>query len=142
MSTRIQVLLVLLVTILSGCNQWSSRCETLCTSLFNDCSLEAWSSIEQCRLGCVEDMYRRNDAKDLFTCYETALAPPTLEEAATRVTRAQQAGLFEAEIAAGTWDEEAEVQRALELGSCDLFAFVQCKVEAVQVVPTAPLVGD
>jgi len=87
-------------------------------------------------------MYRRDDAKDLLACYETALAPPTLEEATTRVTRAQQAGLFAAEIAAGTWNEEAEVQRALELGSCDLFAFVQCKVEAVQVVPTAPLVGD
>jgi hypothetical protein len=142
MSTRIQVLLVLVALALTGCNSWSSRCETLCTSLFNDCSLEAWSSIEQCRLGCVEDMYRRDDASDIFTCYEAALAPPTLEAATARVNRAREAGLFESEIAAGTWDEEGEVQRALELGSCDLFAFVQCKVEAVQVVPTAPLVGN
>jgi len=65
-----------------------------------------------------------------------------VEDAARRVTRAQEAGLFDTAINAGTWDEATEVQRALELGTCDLFAFVQCKVEAVQVVPKAPLVEN
>jgi hypothetical protein len=87
-------------------------------------------------------MYRRSDAKDLFACYESAVAAPNDEEAARRVTRAQAAGLFDSAIAEGTWDEAAEVTRAKDLGTCDLFAFVQCKVEAVQVVPQAPLVGE
>ncbi len=128
--------------LLGGCNPWATRCETLCSSLIDECGFGAWSSTEQCRSGCIEDMYRRADAKDLFTCYESAVAAPDDAEAAQRVARAQAAGLFDSAIAAGTWDEAAEVTRAKTLGTCDLFAFVQCKVEAVQVVPEAPLVGD
>jgi len=135
-------LLLSALALLGGCNPWSTRCETLCSSLIDDCGFGAWSSTEQCRSGCIEDMYRRSDAKDLFACYESAVAAPNDEEAARRVTRAQAAGLFDSAIAEGTWDEAAEVTRAKDLGTCDLFAFVQCKVEAVQVVPQAPLVGE
>ena len=127
---------------LAGCNPWSSQCEDLCSSVMDDCGFGAWSSVEQCRLGCIDDMYRRTDAKQLIACYEAAVAAPTVEEATTRVNRARQAGLFDAAIEAGTWDEQAEIQRASELGTCDIFSFVQCKVEAVQVVPKAPLVGN
>jgi hypothetical protein len=130
------------VLALAGCNPWSSRCETLCESLIDGCGFGAWSSVEQCRAGCVDDMYRRSDAEELFSCYEDAVATPSIEDASRRVSRAREAGLFDAAIAEGSWDEPGEVQRALELGRCDLFAFVQCKVEAVQVVPRAPLVEN
>lgn len=135
-------LVLCIFALLGGCNPWSTRCETLCSSLIDDCGFGAWSSTEQCRSGCIEDMYRRSDAKDLFACYESAVAEPDAAEAAQRVARAQKAGLFDEAIAAGTWDEASELTRATALGTCDLFSFVQCKVEAVQVVPKAPLVGD
>jgi hypothetical protein len=135
-------LLLLALALFCGCNPWSNRCETLCSGLMDTCSFGAWSSVEQCRMGCVDDMYRRSDASELFACYESAIAAPSPGEASQRVARARAAGLFDATIAAGTWDEETEVTRALELGTCDLFAFGQCKVDAVQVVPEAPLVGN
>jgi len=62
------LLLGVSLIVLAGCNPWSSRCETLCSSLMDECGFGAWSSVEQCRMGCVEDMYRRADAKDLLTC--------------------------------------------------------------------------
>ena len=137
--------ITLLLTILLGvgaCNPWSSRCEDLCSQLKEDCNFSAWATSEQCRQGCVDDMYRRDDAEELFACYERAVAVPSADEAIARVAQAQQAGLFDKAIEAGSWDQASEEARAIELGTCDLFAFVQCKVEAVQVAPQLPLLGD
>ena len=124
---------------LVGCNPWSSRCEELCTRLVDECDFGAWSSAEQCRMGCVDDMYRRHDAEELLACYETAIEAPSEDVARQRVLRAQQAGLFDEQVASGTFDETIEVQRAIEFGTCDVFEFVQCKVDAVQVLPETPL---
>lgn len=138
-----RLLILLSATLgLVGCNPWSERCENLCTQLMNDCEYSAWATTEQCRQGCTDDLYRRDDAADVMTCYESAVAVPSAEEAASRVARAREAGLFDKAIEAGTWDQTAEEARAVELGTCDLFAFVQCKVGAVQVEPKLPMIGD
>ena len=143
MSPQLRCLvLVLLALGLAGCNTWSDRCESLCGRLVDECGFTAWSSSEQCRVGCVDDMYRRHDAAELLACYEAAIDPPDSETAEQRVRRAREGGLFDDAISAGSFDEAAEVQRAVELGTCDAFAFVQCKVEAVQVAPQTPLVED
>lgn len=133
------VLGLALATSLGACSSSSARCESLCTQLVDECGYSAWTSVDQCRSGCVDDMYRRSDADEVLGCYEEALAVPSREEAATRVNRARQAGLFDRAVENGTWDEEAEIDRAIDLGTCDLFSFVQCKVEAVQATPESPL---
>ena len=53
--------------------------------------------------------------------------------------RAVAAGLFSAQVTAGTFDRNVAVQDAVGHGTCDAVAVLQCKVEAVQVRPTAPL---
>ena len=140
-ASRLSVLLVTTLGLL-GCNPWSERCESLCTQLMNECQYSAWATTEQCRKGCTDDLYRRDDAAEVMSCYENAVAVPSSEEAASRVARAREAGLFDKAIEAGTWDQATEEARAVQLGTCDLFAFVQCKVGAVQVEPTLPLIGD
>ena len=134
------LLLLLLATAGSGCDRWSSRCETLCVRLVNECSFSAWSSTEQCRLGCVDDMYRREDAGELLACYEAAVEPISRAEAAELVDRAFQAGFLTRPIDDQPVDIEAEIERAMAFGTCDAFSFVQCKVEAVQVAPSTPLI--
>ncbi|MEE2828594.1 MAG: hypothetical protein VX498_05370 [Myxococcota bacterium] len=139
LSFPLLLMLALLTTASSGCNPWSSRCESLCVRLVDECGFNAWSSAEQCRLGCVDDMYRRTDAEELLGCYEAAVDPPSHEEAAELVNRALQAGFLAPPIDDQPLDVDAEIERAVAFGTCDVFSFVQCKVEAVQVPPSSPL---
>ncbi len=127
------------VGLLAGCNPHADECESICRQFVVGCEFTAWPTAEQCRAGCEEDMYRRDDAADVFACYEAAVAPPSRIEAGARVDAAVDRGFFAEEIAAGTWDREATIDAAVEAGTCDLFAVVQCKVEAVQVRPDPPL---
>ena len=124
----------------TGCDPNNSECERLCSRFVNDCGWTAWGSVDQCRIGCTEDLYRRSDASEVIACYDAAVDAPTAEQAAAVVDRAVEAGLFADAVAAGTFDRDAAVNDAVGHGTCDAFALVQCKVEAVKVRPDAPLV--
>jgi len=108
--------------------------------MVSGCEFTAWTSVEQCKTGCLEDMYRRADVDEVLACYEAALDPPTRAQAEARVDEAVEHGFFEREVATGTFDRDAWVDRAIEDGTCDVFAVVQCKVDAVQVAPTGPFI--
>jgi len=133
-------LLPLIFALLTGCVTNGAECERICTRFVTDCGFNAWGSVEQCRVGCVEDLYRRDDAAEVIACYDAAVDAPTTEQAAAVLDRATDAGLFSEQQAAGTFDRDVAIQDAVGHGTCDPFAVVQCKVEAVQVRPTAPLV--
>ena len=132
-------LLLLAALLCSGCVTNNAECERMCGRFVNECGFNAWASVEQCRVGCVEDLYRRTDAAEVIACYDAAVDVPTAEQAGALVDRATEAGLFSEQITAGTFDRNTAVQQAIVNGTCDAFAVVQCKVEAVQVRPTAPL---
>ena len=138
----IRSLLALSILLLgtAGCVTNSAECERLCTRFVSDCGFNAWGSVEQCRVGCVEDLYRRTDADAVIACYDAAVDVPTVEQAGALVDRAVEAGLFSEQVTAGTFDRGAAVVDAQTHGTCDAFAVVQCKVEAVQVRADAPLV--
>ncbi len=119
------------VAALVACNPTSQRCEAVCTKFVLGCGWNAWTSVEQCRQGCVEDMYRRDDANEVLDCYVAASDAPAEETAASWVDRAYGAGVFDAKVAAGTYSREEAVEEAIAFGTCDVFAAVQCKVDAV-----------
>ncbi len=131
--------LLLVAVLLSGCVTNSAECERICSRFVNECGFTAWASVEQCKVGCVEDLYRRTDTAEVIACYDSAVDVPTPEAAGALVDRAVEAGLFSAQVTAGTFDRNVAVQDAIGHGTCDSFAVLQCKVEAVQVRPTAPL---
>ncbi|GEM_PF-1810457 len=131
---------VLAALLLPGCVTNGAECERICGRFVNDCGFNAWNSVEQCRVGCVEDLYRRTDAAEVIACYDAAVDAPSEEEAGALVDRAVDAGLFSEQQAAGTFVRATAVQEAIGHGTCDPFAVVQCKVEAVKVRPDAPLV--
>ena len=132
--------LLLMACLGSGCVTNGAECERICARFVTECGFNAWTSVEQCRVGCVEDLYRRDDADEVLACYDAAIDVPTSDQAGALVDRAAAAGLFAEQVAAGTFDRAAAVQEAIVHGTCDPFAVVQCKVEAVQVRPDAPLV--
>lgn len=132
--------LVLLALLMSGCVTNGAECERICGRFVSDCGFNAWGSVEQCRIGCVEDLYRRTDAEAVIACYDAAVDAPTEELAGVTVDRATEAGLFADAQAAGTFDRATAITEAIGHGTCDTFAVVQCKVDAVQVRPDVPLV--
>jgi hypothetical protein len=137
-----RLLLLALVAVLSfGCVTNGNECEEICTRFVTDCGFNAWGGVEQCRIGCVEDLYRRADADEVLACYHAAVDPPTSEQAEALVDRATEAGFFDDRIEAQTFVRADAVTEAIGNGTCDAFAVVQCKVEAVQVRPTAPLLS-
>ncbi|HCP48376.1 MAG TPA: hypothetical protein DIU15_20225 [Deltaproteobacteria bacterium] len=130
------VLLTLLAVPLSGCSTNNKRCQEVCVEFMNDCGWTAWENLAQCQSGCLDDTYRRDDADELLDCYSSAVATPSLSEAEAVVERSIASGVFAAEQAAGTFDRDAAVQAAIEQGTCDAFALVQCRADAVKRRPT------
>jgi len=124
----------------SGCSPHEKRCEEVCLQFVNDCGWTAWENLAQCQVGCVDDTYRRDDANELLDCYSSAAAVPSLEEAAAAVERAVEAGFFSVEQASGTFDREAATTLAVEQGTCDAFALVQCRADAVKRRPTGAFI--
>ena len=138
---RALLVLCLGLMALAGCSDVPERCETICYRFVDDCGFTAWSGVEQCTAGCLEDMYRRTDADDVLDCYQAAVDPPTREQAEIRVDRALEAGLL-GEVSFVPFDREATIDQAVASGTCDMFAVVQCKVDAVQVPASGPLLGN
>jgi len=134
--------LIVLLLLLAGCETTSSKCEDVCEQFVTDCGFSGWPTVTACRAGCVEDLYRRDDVDEVLACYRAAVAPPTPAEAQERVDEAVAEGLFDRAIVAGTFDLEATVQEAIEWGTCDAFAVVQCKVDAVTKRPELSLIND
>lgn len=140
MARSMFVALLLASLVGPGCASQAKECESVCRRMVSGCGFTAWTSVEQCSSGCVEDMYRRDDADVVLACYMAAVEPPSRAEAEASVDDAVAHGLFEREVMTGTFDREAWVDRAVTDGTCDVFAVVQCKVDAVQVAPTGPFI--
>jgi hypothetical protein len=134
--------LVLITLVLGGCSSTGRRCEAVCTEFMTTCGWTAWPSVDVCKSGCEDDLYRRSDATEVLDCYEAAVAPLSEEEAEALVTRALTEGIFTAQEDAGTFSYIGEVQRTVDASTCDLFATVQCKVQATQQPADAPLLPD
>ena len=127
---------LLIVALLSGCASHDEECEEICRSFITTCEWNAWSHVSQCTQGCVEDMYRRDDADEVFDCYRAAIAPPSRDDAQITVQKALDAGLFAKAQDLNEFDLEVAVDEAIASGTCDPFAAVQCKVQAIKVPPT------
>jgi len=136
---RFAAVAVALVSV-AGCNPNAKECEAICRRFVSGCGFGAWSSVEQCQSGCVEDMYRRTDVDAVMACYEAAVDAPTREQAEAKVDAAIDGGFFGLQVADGTFDRESLVVGAIESGTCDVFAVIQCKVEAVQERPSGPFI--
>ena len=141
-SARALPLVAALVLLIPACTTHSEHCETLCKRFVNDCQFSAWSNVSQCTQGCVDDMYRRDDAQEVFDCYRAAIAPPSREQAAITVQRAVDAGLFSKDQEVGLFDLDAAIDAAIEHGTCDPFAAVQCKVQALKQPPTGLFISE
>jgi len=143
MRTLSSVTLTLLL-LLAGCSGQTNRaqCRALCSKFVNTCGWPAWTSVEQCQQGCLDDLYRRDDAAELFACYNDAADPPTAEVAGAQVDLAVEQGVYDAQILQGTFDRTTAIERMTEQMTCDPFAVVQCKTEAVLVQPDLPLVQE
>ena len=76
----------------------------------------------------------------MLACYHEAVDVPTRTQAEVRVDRAIEAGLFDQPTVVPL-DKEAVIDAAVDSGTCDLFAVIQCKVEAVQVPASGALLG-
>jgi hypothetical protein len=138
--TRAALLLLLGLVALAGCSDVPDRCDAICSRFVVDCEFTAWSSVDQCAAGCVEDMYRRTDAHDVLDCYHAAVDTPTAQQSEARVDRALEAGLL-GEASFIPFDRAAAVDQAMSAGTCDMFAVVQCKAESVQVPASGALLG-
>lgn len=130
------LLLLIALACAAGCNPHATECEAICRKFVSGCEFSAWSSVTQCQDGCMEDMYRRSDADEVLACYTAAVEEPARASVETQLDRALAHGFFADEVAAGTFDREAKVTEGIAAGTCDLFAVVQCKVDAVQEPPT------
>ncbi len=136
--------LLVLLAALIGCGSGDNgpRCEQICRKFVNVCEWPAWTSVEQCKQGCLDDMYRRSDAAEVLNCYAAAADPPTQEVVQASVDEALARGVYGVAISQGTFNREQAELRALEQMTCDPFAAVQCKTEAVLVQPDLPLVNE
>jgi hypothetical protein len=130
------LLLLAIASFVVGCNPHADACDSICRRFVAGCDFSAWSSVQQCTDGCVEDMYRRDDVEEVLACYEAAVDAPTRAQVEATIDRALEHGFFVDEVAAGTFDRNARVTAGIEAGTCDLFAVVQCKVDAVQKPPS------
>lgn len=128
-----------LLVLLAGCATAASKCEDLCVRLVDDCAFTAWPSVESCRVGCMDDLYRRDDVDDVLGCYHAALDGPTEAVAEAKVTEALDAGYWAAEVEAGTFDRPARVQQVRADGRCDPFAVVQCRIDSAGDEAPSPL---
>jgi len=124
----------------SGCSPTEKRCEEVCLQFVSDCGWTAWENLAQCQVGCVDDTYRRDDADELLDCYAKAASTPSLEESAALVDQAIEAGVFAIEQASGAFDRDAAITAAVEQGTCDAFAVVQCRADAVKHRPTGAFI--
>ena len=138
MNSRHVVLMsaLLLTSLLPACESHRDECEEICRTFISTCEWNAWSHVSQCTQGCVEDMYRRNDADEVFDCYRAAIAPPSREDARATVQQALDAGLFAKAQDLNEFVFEVAVDEAIAHGTCDPFAAVQCKVQALKAPPT------
>lgn len=134
--------LCLVAVLLLGCSSTARRCESVCTEFMTTCGWTAWPSVDVCKAGCEDDLYRRGDASDVLDCYESAIAPLPQEAAEEIVTRALTEGMFRAQEEANTFSYIAEVERYTSASECDLFATIQCKVLAVQQPVNTPLLSE
>jgi hypothetical protein len=125
-----------------GCKSTQPECEAICERFVTECGWTAWPTVESCTAGCVDDLYRRKDADEVLACYHAAADPPSHQAAEARVLQAEEAGLFSRAQAAGTYDREAAILDAIEHGTCDPFAAVDCKVGSVLQRPELDLVND
>lgn len=134
--------LVVVLLALAGCTPNRSQCDALCSKLVNTCEWPAWTSADQCADGCIDDLYRRDDADDLIACYNAAADAPSAELAGARVDLAVEQGVYDSQIAQGTYDRPGAIVQMTERMTCDPFAAVQCKTDAVLVRPNLPLVSE
>ena len=142
MTRSVTALLVSLgLLALAGCSDVPDQCDAICARFVTECGFTAWSGVDQCAAGCVEDMYRRDDSEQVLACYHAAVDAPTRAAAEARVDRAIEAGLFD-QPSVVPFDKTALVDEAMDSGTCDLFAVIQCKVEAVQVPASGALLGE
>jgi hypothetical protein len=125
-----------------ACSPVASRCDEVCRRFVQTCQWNAWTSVDQCSQGCRDDLYRRDDAQEVLDCYERAADPATDEEAEAAVDAAIQAGFWQEERDAGTFDRAGRVAEAKAASECSPFEAVQCKVDAVLVDPKLPLLGN
>ncbi len=139
---RTVLLALLAVLALSGCNPNRNTCHALCSKFVNTCGWPAWTSVDQCRQGCMDDLYRRDDGNELIACYNAAADPPSAEVAGARVDLAVEQGVYDLQILQGTFDRASAVADMTQKMTCDPFAAVQCKTEAVLVEPDLPLVRE
>lgn len=119
-----------------GCDSNRGDCEAICRTFINTCEWTAWSHVSQCTQGCVEDMYRRDDVAEIFACYRAATAEPSRQDAEATVQRALDAGLFAKAQELGSFDLQVAIDAAIQHGTCDAFAVVQCKVQALKAPPS------
>lgn len=123
-------LLTALFVLVMACNGRRADCESICTQLMEGpCEIGAWTSKAQCVQGCLDDLYRRDDADEILTCYQGAIDGPTTAEAEALIDRAIEARLFEAQVLSGTFDRAFEVE-ALDRRTCDVFSLIECKTRA------------
>ncbi len=134
--------LLLGLALVAGCSPHRNQCQALCSKMVNTCGWPAWTSVDQCREGCQDDLYRRDDADELIACYHAAADPPSPEEAGARVDLGIEQGVYDAQIAQGTFDRDTAIASLTERMTCDPFAAVQCKTNAVLVRPDLPLVRE
>lgn len=134
--------LITVVLLLAGCQSTARRCESVCTEFMTTCGWTAWADVDSCKAGCEDDLYRRSDADEVLDCYEAAVAQMPREQAEDVIDQALLEGIFSTQEAANTFNYIREVERFQEASTCDLFATVQCKVQAVQQPIDTPLLND
>ncbi len=129
---------------LVGCGSGDNgpRCEQICRKFVTVCEWPAWTSVEQCKRGCLDDMYRRADAAEVLDCYAAAADAPTAELVQQTLDEAIALGVYDVAVAQGTFDRAQAAIQMTEQMTCDPFAAVQCKTSAVLVRPDLPLVNE
>lgn len=135
---------LLLIAALLGCGSGDNgpRCEQVCRKFVTVCEWPAWTTVDQCKRGCVDDMYRRSDSAEVLDCYATAADAPSPEQAEATLDEAIARGVYDVAIAQGTFDRATATAQVTEQMTCDPFAAVQCKTASVLVRPDLPLVNE
>lgn len=142
MKRLLPLLFLVVLGSLAGCNRNANQCRALCSKFVNTCEWPAWTSVEQCEQGCIDDLYRRDDADELLACYHAAADAPTDEVVEAAVDRGIAAGVYDVQIAQGSFDRDAAKTVLSQRMTCDAFAAVECKTEAVLQEPNLPLVRE
>ncbi len=130
--------LLLFCVLLSACTGTERQCEQLCQKMVGTCAWQAWSSVEVCTQGCLDDLYRREDSAEIVACYDAAVEPMTRDAAEAAVTDALNAGLLADD--SPDFSFLGEVQRLQDGSACDAFAVIRCKQGAAPSRPDLPLV--